>query len=421
MLRGRLTLTVAAVAALYLSRAGIAAEQDANWPRFGGPLGDFHTSDTALPTEWDAGKIVWRTSLGGFGQSSPVIWNDQIFLTTSEQAADGKVARQVMCVNRKDGKIAWKTEVAVGGGETIHKMNSFATGTCATDGQRVVAYFGPGGLHCLDMQGKIQWSLDLVKPTGPFGFGASPIILGDMVIQNCDAEGPSSLIAVNKNTGETIWRTARKDMPKGGWSTPILIDAGQRKELILNGEFGVHGYNPETGEDLWSCQSFNGRGTPVPAWTHGLLITVNGKPGDLYAVKPGGSGDVTKTHMAWHTARGGARDLPSPVAAGDFCFVVNMAGVGSMYDVASGKELWRERVGGNFSATPLVANGLIYAMDEEGSTLVIRPGAKLDVVAKNRIGDIGDQIFFFLSTPSQGRLLLRSDSTLYCIGSGEAE
>ena len=280
----------------------------------------------------------------------------------------------------------------------------------------MVAYFGPGGLHCLDMKGEKQWSLDLVKPTGPFGFGGSPIILGDMVIQNCDAAGSSYLIAVDKRNGKQIWRTPRRDMPKGGWSTPILIDTGKREELILNGEFGVQSYDPSTGADLWSCQSFNGRGTPVPAWTHGLLVTVNGKTGDVYAVKPGGSGDVTDTHMAWHTHRGGGRDLPSPVASGEYCLAISMGGIGTLYDAVSGKEVWEKRIGGNFSATPLVANGLFYAIDESGLTTIIQPGPKPITVAQNSLGGDGDEVFRAVPTPSRGELLIRSDKALYCIG-----
>ena len=260
-----------------------------------------------------------------------------------------------------------------------------------------------------------------MKASGAWGFAGSPIILGDRVVQNCDGEGKSFLLALDKETGKEVWRTERKATPKGGWSTPIVIDTGKRKELVLNGEFGVQGYDPETGEDLWYCQSFNGRGTPVPAWTHGVLVTVNGKPGDIYAVKPGGSGDVTKTQMAWHTQRGGGRDLPSPVAVGDYVFTVNMTGIATMYDAGSGKEIWKERLGGNFSATPFIADGLIYALDEEGTTHVIRPGDKLDRVAKNTLGDRSGEIFRASATPNAGRVFIRSDKALYCVGPRGAE
>jgi len=392
-----------------------------NWPRFGGPGGDFTTQEEGIPQAWSGNDVQWRTELGGVGQSSPIIWDDRIFVTTAEKTDDGKVARFVLCLDRSDGETIWKQHAATGPGEELHKMNTWATPSCATDGEFVAAYFGPGGLHCYTVEGKHEWSLQLVDPVGPWGFAGSPIILGEKVIQNCDAYGDSFLVAVDKHTGKEIWRTKRKELPRGGWSTPILIDTGKRKELVLNGEFGVQGYDPATGEELWFCQSFNGRGTPVPAWTHGLLVTVNGKPGDIYAVKPGGSGDVTKTHMAWHTARGGGRDLPSPVAVGDYVFTVNMTGIATMYDAESGKELWKSRLGGNFSATPFVADGLIYALDEEGTTHVIRPADELDVVAKNTLSTTSGEIFRASPTPSGGRVFLRSNTALYCVGKAAAE
>lgn len=412
-------LIVAATLVCLLLTAPSTAE---NWPRFGGPQGDFHTTEKDLPVEWTGDNVVWRTELGGVGQSCPVIWDDRIFLTTSEKIEGGQVARVVLCLDRNEGKILWKKQAATGPGEELHKMNTWATPSCATDGERVLAYFGPGGLHCYDMDGQELWSREeLVEVVGPWGFAASPIILGDLVIQNCDAFGESYLLAVDKSTGKDVWRTERKDLPRGGWSTPILIDTGQRKELVLNGEFGVQGYDPTTGEDFWFCKSFNGRGTPVPAYTQGVVVTINGKPGDIYAVKPGGTGDVTDTHMAWHTQRGGGRDLPSPVAVGDYVFTVNMTGIARMYDGESGKEVWKSRLGGNYSATPFVASGLIYALDEAGQTIVVRPGDKLDIVAKNELGEVGGEIFRASPTPHDGRIFLRSDRALYCVGGAAAE
>lgn len=398
----------------------VAGAAEENWPQFGGARGDFHSADANLPTKWSSKDIAWQTDLGGVGQSSPTVWGDRIYLTTSESTESGKVGRYLLALDRKDGKIIWETLAATGPGEDVHKMNTWATPTCATDGKIVVAYFGPGGLHGFDRDGNKLWSInDLVKPVGEWGFAGSPILVGDLAIQNCDAEGDSFLLAVNKQTGEKVWRTRRRATPKGGWSTPLVIDTGKRRELVLNGEFGVDAYDPTSGESLWFCQGFNGRGEPMPAYTHGVLVMVNGKtPGDVYAVTPGGSGDVTRTHMAWHTPRTGHRDIPSPVAAGDYVFVVSMTGVASLYHAVTGKELWRERLGGNYSGTPFVAGGLIYLLSEEGVTLVIRPGAKLDIVAKNSLGSDVDEIFRASPTPSRGQLLLRSQQTLYCVGRG---
>ena len=398
-----------------LLASALSARADTNWPRFRGPLGTGHSTGGSLPTKWDAKSITWKVKLPGRGQSSPSIWGDRIFLTSASKTAAGAIERNVFCVDRTSGKILWKDTASSGPAERLHKMNMWATATCATDGECVLAFFGDGGMHCYTVEGKKVWSRELGKFAGAWGTAASPIILGDMVVQNCDAEGKSYLLAVDKKTGQDIWRTERRNLPKGGWSTPILIDTGRRKELVLNGEFGVQGYNPTTGEEYWFCKGFNGRGTPVPAVGHGLVFVVNGKPGDIYAVRPGGSGDVTKTRMAWHTKRGGGRDLPSPILVGDYVFTVSMSGIGACYDATSGKELWQERLGGKFSASPIVAGGLVYAQTEAGETLVIKPGKSYQLVARNSLGDV-DDVFRASPAASDGQLFLRSGNTLYCIG-----
>ncbi len=389
---------------------------DGNWPRYRGADGSGHTDDKELPVNWAASDVVWRTELDGVGQSSACVWGEKIFLTSAKKNDAGNVERSVVCLDRENGKVLWQQVATTGGGEELHKMNTWATPSCATDGERVVAYFGPGGIHCFDLDGNKKWSRQLGDFPGDWGIAASPIIVGQMVIQNCDAEGPSYLVALDKQSGEEIWKTKRPDLPKGGWSTPIVIDTGERKELVLNGEFGVHGYDPQQGTDYWFCKSFNGRGAPIPAWGHGLLYVVNGKPGDIYAVKPGGSGDVTATHMAWHTHRGGDRDLPSPMLVGNYVFAVSMKGIATMYDAETGKELWQKRLGGSFSGPPIAANGLIYIQDEAGETSVIRPGDDLDVVAKNSLGAADDEIFRSEPVPSHGQLFMRSNRAVYCVG-----
>ena len=211
---------------------------EAHWPRFRGADGSGHVS-ADLPVEWNADDVVWRTELDGRGQSSPCIWGDKLFLTTARKTEDERVERFVLCVDRRTGKLLWQQSAHVGPAEANHGMNTFATPTCACDGQRVAAFFGRGRLHGFDMAGKKLWPRDLGEFPGPWGTAASPIIVDDMVIQNCDAQGRSFVIAVHKDTGQTVWQTDRGEMPRGGWSTPIVINTGSRKELILNGEYGV--------------------------------------------------------------------------------------------------------------------------------------------------------------------------------------
>lgn len=384
-----------------------------NWPRFRGPLGTGHSESTELPVEWNSGAVKWKTTLKGDGQSSVVNWGDKLFVTSAK--VDGS-ERWIHCLDRNSGELLWEKSVAVPASETPHKMNSFATSTCATDGEVVVAFFGPGGLHAYDLEGKELWNKKLGAFPGPWGVAASPIIDGDLVIQNCDAEGPSSLVALDKKSGEVVWTAKRPDAPRGGWSTPIFIETGERRELVLNGEFGVTAYDPATGTELWFCKGFNGRGAPVPDFAHGQLYVVNGKPGDTYVVKPGGSGDVTSSHMVWNARRKGGRDLPSPVVVGDFVMISSMSGILSAYDAKTGETWYSERLDAPISASPLVANGLVYFQAENGEVIVVKPGKTLDVVARNSVGADPEEIFRATLAPIQGQLFSRSGNAVYCIG-----
>lgn len=406
-----LTLVLLAVAG---GISGVMAEQ--NWPRLGGPEGSGQTTETVLPVTWDAGSVVWKTTLKGVGLSAVVNWGDRIFLTGA--GPDG-TKRWVYCLDRQTGKQRWEREIAVATPEVIQKMNTWATPTCVTDGERVVAFFGRGGLHCFDLEGKPQWSRDLGQFPGPWGVAASPIIEGDLVLQNCDAEGPCSFMAMNKRTGETVWTAKRGDVERGGWSTPIVIGAAGRREVILNGQFGVTAYDPATGGELWFCKGFAGRGEPVPVFSHGLLYVVNGLAGNTYAVKPGGSGDVTATHRVWDARRAGGRDQPAPAVVGEFVLISSMSGVLTTYDAKSGKIHFTERLGSALAASPLTANGLAYFQMENGEVVVIKPGKTLEIVARNTIGAARDEIFRASLSPIQGRLFARSRSVVYCI-SGDA-
>ncbi|YCM44530.1 PQQ-binding-like beta-propeller repeat protein [Verrucomicrobiaceae bacterium 227] len=387
-----------------------------NWTQFRGSTGRGHSTAEDVPMTWTADSVVWKKTLKGEGQSSPVNWGDRLFLTSASE--DGK-ERYVFCLDRKDGRILWEKTIECASPEHPHKMNSYATPTCATDGEHVVAFFGAGGLHCFDLEGKKVWSRELGAFPGPWGVAASPIILDGLVIQNCDAEGASSLIALDLKTGEPVWKTERAAKPRGGWSTPTLIEMDGHKELVLNGELGVRGYDPKSGKELWFCKAFNGRGSPVPDFANGLLHVVSGKPGDTYAVKPGGKGDVTKSHMAWHTKRRVGRDLPSPAVVDGYLLVVSMSGTATCYDARTGKEYWKEKLGvkGEFASAPLVVKGHVFIQNVYGGgTLVIKPGKKLEIVSNNSLGAEPSEMFRSTLSPIKGQLFTRSFSTVYCIG-----
>lgn len=402
---------VVVLASLMLTVAQM-ARAETRWPRWRGPRGDGHSAETALPVTWDNDDVAWKVPLPGVGESSPIIWLDQIFLTAAE---DGGRQRSVLCLDRHDGRLVWKQTVQFSGPrEELHKMNTFASPTCVTDGEVLVAFFGRAGLHAWSLDGKPLWSKDLGMFEGPWGVGASPVLVGDLVIQNGDSDRDAFLEAFDKRSGKSVWRAARSD--HRGWSTPILFEVEGRQELILNGHEGVAAYNPMTGKLLWSCRGFNGRGEPTATPGDKLVYLVNGLPGDVYAVRPGGEGDVTASHMAWHTPRKAGRDLPSPIVIGKHVIVVSLAGMAVCYDANDGHSLWQERLGGNFSASPIAAAGLAYFLSEDGSVVVVEPGPRLKQIARNQIAVDGDEVFRASLTPCDGQLFLRSDRALYCIG-----
>lgn len=408
-------LPVFSILALFALATSATAE---NWYQFRGPTGRGHTDVKNVPVSWDQNSIAWKAELKGSGQSSPVTWGDKIFLTG---ASDDGTERFVMCLSGTDGSTIWSESVPCENPEEIHKMNSRATPSCVTDGKMVVAFFGPGGLHAFTVDGEKKWSKDLGDFPGGWGIAASPVLFDGKVIQNTDSMGDSKLIAFDINTGEEVWSTKREMKPRGGWSTPVLIEHDGKKELVLNGEFGIRGYDPESGKELWFCKGFNGRGAPVPDFADGKLYVVNGKPGDTYCVRPGGKGDVTDSHMVWHAARKGGRDLPSPAVVDGHLFITSMSGIASCYDAETGKVLYTERLNGEqgieIAAAPLVANGLVYLPTVNGGdVVVIRPGAELDIVAVNSLGAQSEgEIFRATLTPYDGKLLIRSGGTLYAV------
>jgi len=383
------------------------ASADPNWPQWRGPAGTGAVAEDKVPVKWSAADVQFRVELPGRGQSSPVIWGDKIFLTAASEKGD----RMVMCLSRKDGSTLWQKTVSKGKTEELHKMNTWASATCATDGKHVAAFFGRGGLHCFNVDGELLWSKDLGEFAGPWGTGASPIMVGDLVVQNCDADNAAFLVAFDKHSGKEVWRTGRPVVR--GWSTPVLIEAAGRKELVMNGHTGVTGYDPETGKQLWFCKGDNGRGTPTVTPAAGLMVAVAGRPGDMVAVKAGGAGNVKEV---WRTPRRSGRDLPSPAAVGDFLFVANMRGIGSIYDARTGQLLNTMRLTGNYSASPVVAGGLIYQPEETGDVVVIKAGKQPEIVARNSVNAEDNESFRASLAVVDGQIFMRSTHALYCVG-----
>src|SRR5262245_41148716 len=405
--RARLYLIPAAVILLSIVRESSA---ESNWPRWRGPRGDGHSTETNLPERWSAESVAWKTPLTGIGQSSPIVWSDRIFLTSARERGR---ERSVLCIDSRNGKMLWEHVAWTGEPEKIHEMNSWASASCATDGEFVVASFGKGGLHAYSLDGKHLWSRDLGPFEGPWGTDACPILVGELVVQNGDADADAFIMGLDKHTGETVWTTPRFN--SRGWSTPILVQAGGRTEMVLNGHNGVTAYDPATGKEFWFCKSFNGRGEPTITPAGGLLCAVNGLRGDSYAIRPGGNGEVTATRPAWHTPRAGGRDTPSPIVIDGFIVVVDMKGTATCYEGKTGKELWKQRICNQISSSPIAARGLAFFQDEQGETVVLKPGSKPDIVARNSLGNTGDEVFRASLAPVSGKFFSRSNQALYCI------
>ena len=385
-----------------------------DWRSFRGPTG-MGVTEQKIPTSWNKGSILWEKSIAGEGQSSVVEAGNKIFLTASENSGN---KRSLLCFSKDKGKLLWQKSISYKGEESSHRMNGWCTPTPATEGNRVVAFFGPAGMHCFDTSGKKIWELQLGDFPGSWGAAASPIIINGIVYQNCDSMGPSRLIAVSLETGKIMWDTPRVEKPRGGWSTPICIGVNNKKQLVVNGEYGVRGYDLSNGNELWFCKGFNGRGSPVPFFGNGLLYVVNGKPGDLYAVSPNGVGDVTNSHLKWHAKRNGGRDLPSPAMLNDLVLVTSMSGIVTCYDAKSGKTHWIDRLQGAFSGSPIVSDNYYYIQSESGTTYVIKPNKNnLEVISKNQLSSNLEEIFRATLSPIDGKIYTRSNSKLYCISS----
>lgn len=390
------------------------ADADRQWPRFRGPQGQGHSSAHGLPIHWSKSEnIVWRTKIPGAGNSSPIIWEDRIFLTSAGEAG---ADRALHCLRRSDGRLLWSRPAPAHEVEpNVRDKNGFASATPVTDGQRVVAFFGNGGLVCFDFEGQQLWHHPLPAFDTTWGTGASPLLYEDSVILVHDQnKADSFMLALDKRTGEVRWQHLRgKAM---GWSTPIVVRVGDRDELLYAGGETVKGYNPRTGDELWSLKGATVEVIPTIVVGSKLIYSASGRQGPTLGVRPGGKGDVTETHLAWRTVRGGPH-VPSPVYYRDRLYTINDTGIATCLDAESGEMLWQARIRDSFSASPLESAGLLYCCAESGVTYVLKTGDRLDIVAQN---DLGSPI---LASPAAlgNRLYVRTAEELVCIGAGEGK
>ena len=360
------------------------------WSRWRGPSGQGHVSATNYTDSWSPKEhIKWRTPVPGDGHSSPIVWGNHIFLTT---ATDGGAKVSMLAFNRSTGAQLWQTVLPTSGVEHTYPKNSRASATPVTDGTLVWASFGTHGLAAFDFSGKIVWHKKLGDLSNYHGSAGSPVLYKDRIFLYQDHDGTPSLrsfvAAFNAKTGETMWKKDRVETV--GWGTPIVINAGERDELIVSSQRRIYSYNPENGDEFWTVRGNTFEVIPTPVVGHGLVFVSSGRAGPTFAVKPGGKGDVTTTHVAW-TSPKGSPFVPSGLVHGDLLYLVNdMQSILTVFNAKTGDLAYQDRLGEpvreGFSSSPVAVGNKLFFTNDEGRTFVVEAGPTFKLLRTNEMG-----------------------------------
>ena len=408
-----------------------------NWPGWRGPRGDGTSLEANAPTEWDgaSGKnILWKQPLPGSGHGSPIVWNDNIFLLACDPDSQ---ERLLLCLDSKSGRQRWRQSVIKSPLETKHQLNSFASSTPATDGQQIFVTFlevgkktipapnvgrtrpvTPGQLvvAAYDFEGRRKW---LVKPGGfvsAHGFCSNPVLFQDLVIVNGDHDGDSYIVALDKQTGEVVWKVSRRHKTRS-YVTPLIREIDGRTQMVVSGSKRIVSFDPRDGSRHWLIEGPTQQFVASMVYDGRCFYMVAGFPTHhALAIRPDGSGDVTDTHVVWHSKNVKCY-VPSPVVVGRYLIVADDRGTANCFDVESGERLWLERMGKHYSASLVTADGLVYFLADDGITKIVKPGPDVDIVATNALGE-----FCFASPAIAGsRLYIRGETHLFCIGRAAQE
>ena len=402
-----------------------------NWPGWRGPGGDGVSAEKGIPTRWSSTRnIAWKVAIPGEGHSSPIIWSDKVFLTSS---LTEKNKRILLCIDRLSGQTVWRRDVVQSPPETIHRLNSRASGTPATDGRQVYVTFmraegdrvvapnvgserliTPGKIivAAYDLDGNEKWKTNVGDFVSAHGFNTCPVLFEDLVILNGDHDGDAYLVALDRQSGRERWRTRRENKTRS-YVTPIIREINGRTQMILSGSLCVASYDPRNGKRHWIVDGPTEQFVASVVYDGKYVFATGGYPErHTLAIRPGGKGNVTDTHIAWRTTRGAAY-VPSPIISGRYLLMVADSGIASCFEARTGKRHWMERLPGGHSPSPVSADGLVYFVSDRGMTTIIRPSKTFTVIAKNEIAEP-------VSTSpaiSQGQIFLRTHQHLYCIGS----
>ncbi len=406
-----------------------------NWPRFRGPTGQGLSTERNQPTRWSATEnIAWKTEIPGEGWASPIVWGERVFVTS---ATERGTQCRVLCLDRKTGQVLWNQHVFDQMPLRKEGKNSYATPTPCTDGQRVYAVFGDGCVAALSFDGAIAWTNREVQFYSRHGLGASPILHDGLLIMpydgstrvntpgnwpnNTDEErtgwqipwDKSFIVALDVRTGQRVW-TAKRGLSRIAHATPIVwTDAQGRKQLISQAGDVVQGHDLKTGALIWTSEQKGEGLVPSSVLGDGLVFATAGWAGreSFKAFRLGGKGDLRETNLVWEQRKGMPK-IPSALYLKPHLFAITDGGIATCYQADTGEIVWQERVGGNHSASPVLADGKIYFLSEEGETPIIEAALEFKVIAKNSIGEKCQASLAI----SQGHLFLRSEKHLFCIG-----
>ena len=421
-----------ALLALFITALIFTPTHAENWPGWRGPRGDGSSNSQSPPLQWNAETgdgIVWKTEIPGIGHASPIIWEDHAFIVTCDLDAQ---MRQLIALDAKKGDILWKRDVINAKLEKKHALNSFASGTPATDGKLVyVTFFEAGDQEIIapnvgserkifpgkmvvaayDYEGNQKW---IVKP-GEFisahGYSSCPVLYKDLVIVNGDHDGDSYILAINKNTGETVWKTKRSYGIRS-YCTPLIREIDGRTQMVFSGSKHIISLNPENGNVHWVVEGPTEQFVASMVYDGELFYMCAGFPTyHVMGIDPRGKGDVTESHVRWHSKEVRCY-VPSPVVIGDYLIVADDRGTANCYSTKDGTRLWLDRLGNHFSASLLQANGLAYLIADNGLTKIVKPGKELEIVAENPLNE------YVYASPAlaNNRLFIRGEKHLFCIG-----
>jgi len=402
-----------------------------NWPGWRGPSGDGVSAGEGIPTKWSSTEnIAWKIAVPGEGHSSPIVWGDKVFLTSS---LTEKNKRILLCIDRLSGQTVWQRDVVQSPPETIHRLNSRASGTPATDGKQVYVTFmraegdeviapnvgserliTPGKIivAAYDLDGNEKWKTNVGDFVSAHGFNTCPVLFEDLLILNGDHDGDAYLVALDRQSGRQRWRTRRENKTRS-YVTPIIREIDGITQMILSGSLCIASYDPRNGKRHWIVDGPTEQFVASMVYDGKYVFATGGYPErHTLAIRPGGKGNVTDTHIAWRTTRGAAY-VPSPIISGRYLLMVADSGIASCFEARTGKRHWMERLPGGHSPSPVSADGLVYFVSDRGVTTIIRPSETFAVIAKNELGEPVS------ASPaiSQGQIFLRTHQHLYCIGS----